>query len=206
MEMSGKEYSMEELMKVVEKERGIMEDSGGGVTLCGGEPLMHPSYAFEILDELGRRGFHRTVDTTLYCSEQVLRDAFQRCELFLVDLKVMDSSKHKFYTGVPNEPILRNIKLLAELGGDFFIRIPLIVGVNADDENIEASASFLASIPWKRKTVNLLPYHDIGKGKHERMWDKYNPDGLSMGVPSTEQLEHAKEIFARHGLNATTGG
>lgn len=206
LELTGKEWSMDEIMAQVEKERGLMESSGGGVTLCGGEPLMHPDKALEILKELGRRGFHRTVDTTLFVAENKLDEIAAECELFLVDLKVMSSEKHKFWTGVPNELILSNIRHLAEIGGDFFIRIPLIQEVNADEENIEAAAAFLASIPWKRRELNLLPYHDIGKGKHERMWGVYNPHGYSLSTPSLETQQHCIEIFEKYGIKASIGG
>ena len=91
-----------------------MEDSGGGVTLCGGEPLMHGDYTLTLLRELGRRGLHRTVDTTLYASAETVRAVAAECELLLVDLKLMDSDKHRRYTGVGNELILQNIRLLCQ--------------------------------------------------------------------------------------------
>ena len=140
--------------------------SGGGVTLCGGEPLMHAEYSLEILKELGRRGFHRTVDTSLYAPQEVVEAIANECELFLVDLKLMDSDKHRLYTGVGNELILQNIRYLAERQAQFSIRIPLIEGINADEENIGATAQFLSSIPHP---IHLLPYHDVGKDKHRRM-------------------------------------
>jgi pyruvate formate lyase activating enzyme len=191
---------MEELMAEVEKERGVMERSGGGVTLCGGEPLMHPSETLALLQELGRRGFHRAVDTTLYAAEDVVRQTAAHCELFLVDLKLMDSTLHARYTGVPNERILENIRLIAELGAAFRIRIPLIVGINADDANLEASARFLASLPKLPEGVDLLPYHDIGKGKHARMGTTYNPEGIPMATPSDAELQHARAVFTAFGL------
>lgn len=206
LEMCGKEWDMDELMAVIEKERGVMTGSGGGVTICGGEPLMHPDYLLEILKELGNRGFHRCVDTTLFAPQDVVRKVVANSELLLVDLKHMDADKHKFYTGVSNEIILENIRLAAELGAEFYIRIPLIVGVNADEENIEKSASFLESLPWKTKQVNLLPYHDIGKGKHARMHTTYNPDNIDMREPSKEQLERSAAIFEAHGIHAIIGG
>ena len=206
LEMCGKEWSMEALMAEIEKERPIMEDSGGGVTLCGGEPLMHPAFTLEILHELGQRGFHRTVDTTLYASQDTVAKVAAACELFLVDLKLMDSEKHRQYTGVPNEVILQNIRYLAESGKDFFIRIPLIEGVNADDENMEATAAFLETLPWQRRTVNLLPYHDVGKDKHRRMWSSYNTQGFQMAEPSEETLEHCKTLLETHGLHVIIGG
>ena len=108
---------MEALMEEVEKEREVMEDSGGGVTLCGGEPLMHPAYTLSLLRELGRRGFHRAVDTSLYASQKVVADVSGECELMLVDLKMMDAEKHRFFCGVDNVRILQNIRFLSFLYG-----------------------------------------------------------------------------------------
>ena len=198
--------TMEDLMAVVEKERLVMEESGGGVTMCGGEPLMHTDYLCEVLDELGRRGFHRTVDTTLFASEGQVKRVAERCELFLVDLKLMDSERHLHYTRVRNGQILSNIRTLSELSKRFWIRIPLIVGVNTDDENLEASAAFLASLPTKPELVNLLIYHDVGKGKHARLGTMYNPDAFSMEAPSEEVQQHALDIMQRYGLEAKVGG
>lgn len=206
LEMCGKAWTMETLMAEIEKERAIMEDSGGGVTLCGGEPLMHPDYTLELLQELGRRGFHRTVDTTLYASQETVKKVADACELFLVDLKLMDTAKHRLYTGVSNESILQNIRHIAEAGKDFFIRIPLIEGVNADDGNMEATAAFLETLPWQRRTVNLLPYHDVGKDKHRRMWSSYNTQGFQMAEPSEETLEHCKTLLETYGLHVIIGG
>ncbi len=206
LEMAGKAWKMEDLMTVVEKERQVMEESGGGVTMCGGEPMMHTDYLCEVLDELGRRGFHRTVDTTLFCSEENVKRVAERCELFLVDLKLMDSEKHRFYTHVGNEQILNNIRMLSEMGKKFWIRIPLIVGINADDENLEASAKFLTSLPTKPEMVNLLVYHDVGIGKHARLGTKYNPEAFPMEAPSEEVQQHALNIMQRYGLNTKIGG
>lgn len=206
LEMAGKAWKMEDLMTVVEKERQVMEESRGGVTMCGGEPMMHTDYLCEVLDELGRRGFHRTVDTTLFCSEENVKRVAERCELFLVDLKLMDSEKHRFYTHVGNEQILNNIRMLSEMGKKFWIRIPLIVGINADDENLEASAKFLTSLPTKPEMVNLLVYHDVGIGKHARLGTKYNPEAFPMEAPSEEVQQHALNIMQRYGLNTKIGG
>ena len=206
LEMCGREWLMDDLMAEIEKERAIMEDSGGGVTLCGGEPLMHPDYSLEILKELGKRGFHRTVDTTLYASRETVVKISDACELFLVDLKLMDSDKHRQYTGVPNEVILQNIQYLAEAGKDFFIRIPLIEGVNADEQNMEATALFLKSLSWQRRTVNLLPYHDVGKDKHRRMWSTYNPQGFQMAAPSDETQQRCGAQLEAYGFHVIIGG
>ena len=206
LEMAGKEWKMEDLMAEVEKERQVMEESGGGVTICGGEPLMHTDYLCEVLNELGKRGFHRTVDTTLFASPEKVKKVAERCELFLVDLKLMDSAKHRFYTQVGNEQILSNIRLLSEIGHPFWIRIPFIAGVNADEENLTASAEFLSTLPTKPQMVNLLVYHDVGIGKHARLGTTYNPDNIKMEAPSEEMQQKALDIMQAHGLNTRIGG
>lgn len=206
MEICGREWPLDELMAEVEKERGVMTDSGGGVTLSGGEPLMQPSYALELLEELGRRGFHRAVDTTLFAAPDVVRSVAATCDLFLVDLKVMDSERHRRYTGVPNELILDNLRLISSLGKHFWIRIPLISEVNASEENIAATADFLAGLDCRPEEVDLLPYHDIGKGKHERMGTVYNPDGLSLSTPSKEDQARCVRQLEAAGLKVKIGG
>ena len=213
LEICGREWPMDALMAEIEKERLVMEDSGGGVTLCGGEPLMHPDYALDILRELGRRGFHRCVDTTLYAPRQVVADIAAHCDLFLVDLKLMDSDLHRRYTGVPNELILQNIRFIASEGTPFRIRIPLIEGINADEANIEATARFIASLPSpSTTTVHLLPYHDMGREKHRRMLrpsggvSVYNPQNIPMSTPTEEVQQRCAHQLEAHGLHVVIGG
>ncbi|MCD8301915.1 MAG: glycyl-radical enzyme activating protein [Prevotellaceae bacterium] len=206
MEMAGKEWTVEQLMAQVERERQIMTSSGGGVTLCGGEPLMHHHALLEILDAVGQAGFHRAVDTSLYAAATEVKQVMERCELLLIDLKHTDSSLHHFYTGVDNGLILSNIRLVSEAAHTYWIRIPLIVGVNADAANLQASAAFLASLPTPPEVVCLLPYHDIGKGKHARMGTTYNPAALPMREPSVEEQEAALGYFTSRGLTARIGG
>lgn len=211
LEMAGKEYSLDELLAEIEKERDIMTESGGGVTLSGGEPLMQQQSATQgilvpLLKTLGQRGLHRVVDTTLNAFPEVVRAVAACTDLFLVDLKVMDSESHRRLTGVGNERILANIRLLDELGADFIIRIPLIEGINADEANIEDAAIFLSTLCWPRREVNLLPYHAMGRDKHTRRRTTYNPDALPLAVPSDETLQRCINQFAAHGIKATIGG
>lgn len=206
MEISGKEYSEDQIMHEIEKEMLFMDHSEGGVTFCGGEPLMHHEPLIRLLDRCGDLGIHRAVDTTLFAAEERVRSVMDRTELFLVDLKHMDSGIHRRFTGVPNDRILSNIKILAEAGMDFIIRIPLIKGVNSSEENITRSAMFLASLPWERREVDLLPYHDIGKGKHEKRGTLYNTSGLPLSKPSDDEIERCLSIFESYGIRAQIGG
>ena len=206
LELCGRQWTMDALMAEVEKERPVMEQSGGGVTLCGGEPLMQAEATLAILHELGRRGLHRTVDTTLFAPRETVLAVAAHCELLLIDLKLMDSERHRRYTGVSNELILQNIERIAQAGCDFFIRIPLIEGVNADDDNIARTARFLERLPWQRRTVNLLPYHDVGRDKHRRMWGTYNPQHVPMATPTEATLRRCALLLERHGLQVIVGG
>ena len=186
MEISGTEYSVDYLMKEIEKETVFMDRSEGGVTFCGGEPLLHPDMLLELLRRCGDLGIHRAVDTTLFAGEEIVREVMQHSE--------------------PNELILSNLRMVAEAGHAFHIRIPLIEGVNADEENITRSAAFLSSLPWKHRTVNLLLYHDIGKNKHEKLGTVYNPAHYSMATPSEETVERCKAIFSAYDINVIIGG
>lgn len=206
IEMSGKEYTYDELMTEIEKETEVMDQSQGGVTFCGGEPLMHPDFLYEMLRRCGELDIHRAVDTTLYANPKVVEKIAQECDLFLVDLKLMDRVKHHAYTGVYNDRILSNIRLIAEMDKSFWIRIPLIHKVNADSENLCRTADFLASLPWKEKKVDLLPYHDIGRMKHEKLGTIYNPGEKVMAPPTDEEKEEALRIFAERNITAGFGG
>ena len=212
LEQCGREWTLEELMAEVEKERDVMTDSGGGVTLCGGEPLMQPQACLAILQELGRRSLHRTVDTSLYASPEVVKAVAAETDLFLIDLKHMDSDRHRELTGVPNEPILNNVRLLS--GKEVWFRLPLIEGVNDDEANIEATARFVASLPPlyhpstqdEARLLHLLPYHDVGKDKHRRRGTTYNPQGLTMKAPSDATIERCKQQLEAHGIQVVVGG
>ncbi|MDR0429569.1 MAG: glycyl-radical enzyme activating protein [Tannerellaceae bacterium] len=206
MEMSGIEYSTDYLVNEIEKETIFMDRSEGGVTFCGGEPLMHPDILFELLCRCKGTGVHRAVDTTLFSRRETVSKIMDETDLFLVDLKHMDSEKHRFYCGVPNELILSNIRMVADAGKEMIIRIPLIEGINADEEQITQSATFLSSISWSNKIVHLLPYHDIATGKHEKLGTRYNPGLIPMDTPSPEKQQHCASIFKRFGIQAIIGG
>ena len=206
LEVCGREWPIEELLAEIEKERDVMADSGGGVTLCGGEPLMQPEATLTLLRALGERGFHRTVDTSLYAPQQVVAEVANACELMLVDLKLMDEERHRRMTGVSNTLILNNIRWLCEHQGHFLIRIPLIEGVNADDDNMLQTADFLRSLSWQDGVIHLLPYHDMGRDKHSRMWSTYNPDGIHMATPTEARQQRCQALLEAQGFKVILGG
>jgi len=206
MELSGRSYTVAELMKEIEKELVFMDQSGGGVTFCGGEPLMHPGMLMELLRQCGQKEIHRAVDTTLFARREIIEQVMPETDLFLVDLKHMDTKKHQRFCGVPNELILSNLQYLAASGKEFLIRIPLIGGINTDDENLLQTTAFLRDLPGEKKTVHLLPYHDIAKGKHEKLGSVYNSQGISLSCPSREVQDKWVSFMQEHGLSVSVGG
>jgi len=204
LEMSGKVMSVDEIIKIIEKERIFFEQSGGGVTFSGGEPLLHADLLIKLLEECGKRGIHRTVDTAGNIREETLMKVAKQTDLFLFDLKMMDSALHKLWTGTDNKLILQNLKKLAETGAVIIIRIPLIGGVNDSDENIEQTARFISELAGDSKEVQLLPYHNIAQNKYLKLGRKDNSEKLR--EPDKEALTTALEKFRKYGIKAGIGG
>lgn len=203
-EMSGRIATVEEVIAIVEKERVFFDQSGGGVTFSGGEPLMQPEFLMAVLSELGRRSIHRAVDTSGFAPKEILLEVAKHTDLFLYDLKMMDSGRHKKWTGVDNRTILENLQLLAKTGACIDIRIPLIKGVNADHENLEKSAAFVASLPGEKKSVSILPYHHTMVNKYQKLGQVFN--GGTMSEPTDNEQSQVIKLFASFGLQATIGG
>lgn len=201
LEYSGDLLPVAKLMEEIDKESIFFENSEGGVTFSGGEPLMHSNLLIATLKECKKRAIHTVVDTSCYAKESILLEVAKYTDLFLIDLKVMDRDVHLKNTGVYSDIILKNIALLSEIRADFTIRIPLIKGVNSDIENIEATAKFLSKLKWRRREVELLIYHDVAKGKHDKLGSKYLGEDLSK--PDGDDIKRAISIFAKYSIDAT---
>jgi pyruvate formate lyase activating enzyme len=204
IEMSGKLYSTEELLSIIEKERVHIDQSGGGVTFSGGEPLMHPEFLIEMLKVCGKTALHRTIDTCGFADTKTLLKVAKHTDLFLFDLKLMDTEKHKYWTGVSNQLILKNLTLLAETGANINIRIPFIKKVNTDKKEIRGMAEFVSSLPGKKPMVNLLPYHNMASGKYKKLEIPY--DEGEMAEPAEDEINKAAEIFHSFGIETEIGG
>ncbi|HPY21618.1 MAG TPA: glycyl-radical enzyme activating protein [Bacteroidales bacterium] len=204
MEMSGREYSEEEVMSAIRKETAIMDSSGGGVTFSGGEPLAYPRELKRLLLRCGEEGIHRAVDTSGYAKKSVIEDILSHTDLFLYDLKHLDADIHKKWVGVDNVIILENLRFIAESDKAYHIRIPLIEGVNATDENISETIDFLKSLKRAPDRVGLLPYHNIATNKYEKLGRVYDDEELS--APTKERQLEILNIFTDNGFNAVIGG
>ena len=203
-EISGRPMAVEEILEVIEKERPFFDQSAGGVTFSGGEPLLYPDFLIELLDRCGARGIHRAIDTSGYVKTATLLEVARHADLFLYDLKLIDNDRHRHHTGVENQLILNNLAALAATGVAIQVRVPLLGGVNDDAENLAGIADFVAGLAGSRKEVNLLPYHDVARGKDAKLGQ--HRDLHAIHEPGPEGLERAIRVFGEHGLRATVGG
>ena len=192
-----------ELVTSLLRDRIFFDESGGGVTFSGGEPLMQAAFVIASLQQLQSEGVHTALDTCGLAHWRDLREAAMHADLVLFDLKLMDETRHKAATGASNWPILQNLRALARLHHQIWIRVPVVPGVNDDEANIEATAAFLQSLPGIRR-VDLLPYHATGEAKFARVGMDYSLHGTA--TPSAERLESLAAIVRTRGLATTIGG
>lgn len=191
-EICGKEYTEDEVLKVVLKDRPFYETSGGGVTFSGGECMLHIDFLCEILKRCKENGIHTAVDTAGNVPWEYFEKVLPYTDLFLYDVKCIDEELHIKGTGVSNKCILENLEKLSEkFHGDIIIRIPLIAGFNDDISQMQIISDFLKKI--KIKSVEILPYHKMGE-------HKYNALGMraeTFLVPTKEQTEEFKKLLGK---------
>ncbi len=195
--MIGRKISVDQFMGEVERDIPFYDQSGGGVTFTGGEPLQQKEFLHEVLLACKRQNIHTVVDTSGYTSWGTLRSILPLVDLFLYDVKHMDAKKHKQYTGVSNERILENLRNLSGAGACVRVRIPLIPGINDSDENLTECGEFLAGLP-RLEGVEIMPYHEIGAVKYQNL-GMHNKMGHTQ-LPSGELIDHSEEVFTKFGL------
>jgi glycyl-radical enzyme activating protein family len=198
--MCGKDYTVDELVRRLLQDKSFYETSGGGVTISGGEALSQPEFTLAVLKRLKEEGIHTALDTTGYASWATVEKVLPYVDLFLYDLKHMDSEKHKAVIGVPNEPILDNAKRLAAAGAKLQVRIPVIPMFNNDEANIRKTAEFCKSLGDAVVSVQLLPYHNLGVMKYLRISDKPVAEATP---PSDEFMQKLKDMMSEYGLHVT---
>ena len=201
----GKFYSVEDILEILDKEKVFMNQSKGGVTFSGGEPMLQFEFLLEVLKACKANGYHTAVDTSGYSLAENYKSIIPYTDLFLFDIKHLDDSKHLELTGVSNERILDNFKLLIDHGKEIMVRIPVIPGYNDDDDQIGKMKQLLLSEKTKTlKKINLLPYHKIGTSKYK----KFNIPNRMENVkpPSKERMLQLKEIFNEIGVKVKIGG
>lgn len=203
IEFIGQKVTVAEVIRQVEKDTAFYDESGGGITLSGGEPLMQPEFLLELLDACAELDLHRTVDTTGYADAGLLLNVAEKTDLFLYDLKLMDVAKHREFTGVSNEHILNNLQLLAQNGARIQVRIPIIPGINNDAENIERTGDFVSSLGGIEH-ISILPFHNSARGKYGRLGMESISSDIE--IPTEAQLNTIAERLKISGLQVKIGG
>ncbi len=201
-EVAGRTVTVAEVAALAERDLPFYEESGGGVTLSGGEPLLQGPFAAALLAALRRRGIHTALDTCGHAPWETLERLRGDVDLFLYDVKLMDEERHRHYTGVGNRRILDNLHALAALGHRIVLRFPVIPGVNDDDANVAAMAALAAALPQLER-VDLLPYHRSGVDKYVRLDRTYHL--AQTDVPPAARLDAIAAAFTAAGVAVHRG-
>jgi len=200
-EMAGREMTAAEVVREIERDVVFYDQSGGGVTFSGGEPLMQPDFLMALLAGCRDREIHTAVDTCGFAPREQLLEISKLTDLFLYDLKMMNDRRHRQYTGVSNRVILDNLLELAFCHDNIVIRIPVIPGVNDDDDNINETGRFISTLPGVR-SVHLLPYHRAGAEKYRRLGQTYTlPD---LRPPDNEKIKTIADRLYSTGVRLLT--
>ena len=196
----GRDVTVDEVMKEIEKDVVFYDESSGGVTFSGGEPLMQPSFLEELLKYCKNGGIHTAVDTSGYASPEIFEKICQYTDLFLYDLKTVDDKTHREHTGASNELIMENLKIITSRQSKVVIRLPVIPGVNDDRKSILDIGQFVSSLR-NIEEIDILPYHETGIEKYKRFGLQYRkPQTDSI---SRDKLDGIQEDLKRLGMQIT---
>ena len=187
----GKEYTVDEVFKQIIKDKLFYENSGGGVTFSGGECMLQMDFLLEILKKCKENGIHTAVDTAGNVPFASFEKIMPYTDLFLYDVKVFDSERHKQYTGVDNKLILENLKCLLEKKVKIWIRIPIIPDVNDTIQEMQNVKDFLFKYGRPEK-IELLPYHAMGENKYCAIGKNYQ----KFEIPDNDKISHLRKIFS----------
>lgn len=171
--IAGTEWTAVDLARRLNKDKDLLTANGGGITFSGGEPLMQWDFVSQTIDNMP--GMHTAIETCGYAPEAVFRQAMEKVDLVMLDIKLTDPARHRHYTGVDNCRILRHAKLLQQGETPYILRVPLIPGVNDDMAHFEAVAR-LADGAKALVRVELLPYHQTAGAKYQMVGMPYAPE------------------------------
>jgi pyruvate formate lyase activating enzyme len=204
-EAVGRFYSVDDILEILEKDRIFLQQSNGGVTFSGGEPMMQFDFLLEALKACKENGYHTAVDTSGYSSPENFKALMPFTDIFLFDIKHTDDLKHIQYTGVSNIGIIDNLMLLLNSRKDVMVRIPVIPGINDYPENLSETRELLTSLKCGNLIkINLLPFHRIGKSKYRKFNLPYRMNDTEQPLP--ERMKELKTFFAVTGIKVKIGG
>lgn len=189
----GQNMTAQEIVRIVKKDRKYFDNSGGGLTVSGGEPLLQPAFVEALMRQAKSEGIHTALDTAANVPYDAFRQVLPYTDLVLLDLKIMDDGQHRTYTGVSNKLIKENARKLIESGVRVQIRVPVIKGINDTEENATELKRFLEGCSQTIDEIRLLPYHNMGIGKAQGL----NITMREFETPGQEQISLMKDILRK---------
>jgi pyruvate formate lyase activating enzyme len=192
-----------QVMAEIERDVAFYDESGGGATFSGGEPLLQRDFLLALLRACREKEIHTALDTCGFAAWETLDSLRGYVDLFLYDLKLMDAARHRQFTGVSNELILKNLHMLSARGHAIVLRVPIIPGINDDAENICQVGALAAALPHLDR-VDLLPYHRMGADKYQRVNKAYSLPEVH--PPSEERMAEIARTIQEFGLRVSIGG
>jgi pyruvate formate lyase activating enzyme len=202
-EIIGQNMTVSKVMAEVERDVIFYDQSGGGVTFSGGEPLMQPDFLLDLLNRCRAMNINTAVDTSCYAEPEIVESVAERADLFLCDLKHMDNEMHKRFTGIGNSLILDNIRRISQAGNKIVVRVPIIPGFNDDPANIEATGKFTASLPGVGR-IDILPFNSGGIEKSARLMSVIK--SVPSETPDEEQMRSIAESLSKYVFEVNIGG
>lgn len=199
----GYDVTVSEIMPELLADENYYRRSGGGITLSGGEFLAQHEFARDLLKACKENGLHTAVESTANAPYEKIQEVLPYIDLFLMDIKHMDSQKHARFTGVGNDIILQNAKRIANSGTELIIRTPVVPGVNDTAQEIREIAKFAASLPGVEQ-LHLLPYHRLGQDKYSGLNREYSLSGIE--PPEKEKMEYLLSVAEESGIKCQIGG
>jgi pyruvate formate lyase activating enzyme len=193
----GRRVSAAEVLVEIERDTPFYDQSGGGVTFSGGEPLLQTDFLVALLQLCREHGLHTTLDTSGYASWRTFERILGLVDLYLYDLKLLDDTRHRHYTGVSNRRILGNLRALSARGERLVVRLPLVPEINDDAANLHQTGAFLAGLPHLER-VEVMAYHKIGAGKYAALGEVYRLPETE--PPTAAALQEALALLRSYGL------
>ncbi|MCJ7434624.1 MAG: glycyl-radical enzyme activating protein [Anaerolineales bacterium] len=203
LEQLGRLRTVGEVLTIVEEDRPFYDESGGGMTLSGGEPLTQPQFTYGLLKGAKARGIQTAIETSGFAPWPVWKNLLPYLDLILYDLKETDPKQHEYFTGVSNELVLDNLRRLTKANKPVIVRRPVIPGYNDTPESIHALGRFVRELETVSE-IDLLPYHRLGQNKYKQLGQEYLMD--DMPTMKDEEVTGLRDILLSYGLNVKIGG
>jgi len=203
-EILGIRMSVEDVIAEIKKDLVFFDESGGGVTFSGGEPLFQAEFLRELLITSQNAGIHTTLDTTGYAPTDIFNSIIKPVDLFLYDIKFINDQLHQKYAGVSNSIILDNLHTLIKIKKPVRLRLPLIPEITDHEKNIAEIANYIVNLNHGGLDIDILPYHKIARHKYEKLEKEYLMGNTT--PPSDKKMQEIKTILESFGFNVSIGG